>query len=208
MVHQLKIIQRGVPLDQAEKVLIMIHGRGGNAEDITTISSYLHVDEFALLAPQATQNTWYPYSFIAPTEQNEPWLSSALDVVNQTVEKAIQAGIRLENIYFFGFSQGACLTVEYLARHARRYGGAFLVIGGLIGEQINRQNYQGNFEQTPILIVSSDPDFHVPVERVYATSNILREMNAQVKEEIFPEAGHQMTPIHMELANKFLWNHK
>src|SRR5690606_14797690 len=198
MVHQLKIIQRGVPLDQAEKVLIMIHGRGGNAEDIATISSYLHVDEFALLAPQATQNTWYPYSFIAPTEQNEPWLSSALDVVNQTVEKAIQAGIRLENIYFFGFSQGACLTVEYLARHARRYGGAFLVIGGLSGDQINRQNYQRNIAQTHILNVSSDPDFNVPVEPLYTTYHLLREKNDQEIEEIIRGVGHQMSSLHME----------
>lgn len=205
MNHILNIKTSGTPLNQAQKALIMIHGRGGSAQDILSLSQHLNVEDYALLAPQATNGTWYPYSFIAPTEQNEPWLSSAIENIQETVKTVLDAGIKAENIYFFGFSQGACLTLEFLARNAQRYGGAAVIIGGLIGDKINCGNYKGDFAQTPIFIGTSDPDFHVPVERVYATANILREMNAEVTEKVYANFGHSINQEEIELANSIVF---
>nr|WP_199161633.1 dienelactone hydrolase family protein [Elizabethkingia sp. ASV34] len=205
MKHILDIKTAGAPLERAEKALVMIHGRGGSAQDILSLASHLHVDNYALVAPQATHQTWYPYSFMAPVEQNEPWLSSAIDIVSKTVEKVQKEGIKPENIYFFGFSQGACLTLEFLARNAQRFGGAAAIIGGVIGDKINRDHYKGNFENTPVLIATSNPDFHVPVERVYATTNILKEMGADVTEKVYPNFGHSINQEELELANTLIF---
>lgn len=201
MSHTLDIKTSGTPIDKAQKALVMIHGRGGSAEDILSLSKHLNVEDYALLAPQATNGSWYPLSFIAPAAQNEPWLSSAIETVGKTVKTALNAGIKTEDIYFFGFSQGACLTVEFLARNAQRFGGAVAVIGGVIGDKINRDHYSGDFAQTPVLLATSNPDFHVPVERVYATANIFREMNAEVTEKVYENFGHSINQEEMELAN-------
>lgn len=205
MKHQFDIITTGVPLQDAEKALIMIHGRGGSATDILSIASHLQVADYALLAPQATAHSWYPHSFIAPVEDNEPSLSSALAVIGKTVEKAMDAGIKTEHIYFFGFSQGACLSLEFLARNARAYGGAVAIIGGLIGEEINRTNYGGNFHKTPIFIGTSNPDFHVPIQRVYATESILKEMDADVTLKVYDNFGHTIHPEEVEWANRLVF---
>lgn len=204
MSHPLNIKRAGHNLEQAKKAIIMIHGRGGSAEDILSLSSYLQVDNFALLAPQAENHSWYPFSFIAPVQQNEPWLSSALDVIDHTVQLALAQGIPAKDIYFFGFSQGACLTLEYLARHAQHYGGAVAIIGGVIGEEINHQNYSGDFAQTPILLGTSDPDFHVPLERVKTTASILQKMNANVQLAIYSNGGHTINREEIDLANEFV----
>src|SRR5690554_7718167 len=121
MSHKIEIKYAGEPLDSAQKALIMLHGRGATAQSIITLANHLNVAEYSLLAPQATNNTWYPYSFMASEEENEPWLSSAMDVVKQTVDKALQPGINSENRYFLGFSQGACLAIEYATRNASKY---------------------------------------------------------------------------------------
>src|SRR5690554_4304583 len=134
--HIQHLISAGTDLGEAKKVLIMIHGRGGNAEDMLSLAQTLDVKDYALLAPQATHNTWYPYSFMMPPSRNEPWLSSALEIVKQTVDVAIKEGFDTENIYFTGFSQGACLTLEFLARNAAKWGGAAAFSGGLIGDKI------------------------------------------------------------------------
>lgn len=206
MNHILDIQKGGKSLNEAEKVLIMIHGRGGSAQDILNLSKHLNVNEYALLAPQATNSTWYPFSFISPVEQNEPWLSSAIETIGKTVQTVLNAGIKAENIYFFGFSQGACLTLEFLVRNAQKYGGAVAIIGGVIGEEINRKNYKGDFKQTPVFLGTSNPDFHVPVERVYATSNILKEMNANVTEKVYLNFGHSINQEEIELANSIVFN--
>lgn len=205
MKHILNIKTSGVELNSAQKALIMIHGRGSNSEDIMGISRHLNVDGFAILAPQATNNTWYPHSFMAPVETNEPWLSSALENIEETVQAAMDAGIKPENIYFFGFSQGACLTLEFLARNAQKYGGAVAIIGGLIGEEINLSNYKGDFEGTPVFIGTSNPDFHVPVERVFATEKILKEMNADVTLKVYENFGHSINQDEIDWANKIIF---
>jgi phospholipase/carboxylesterase len=204
-VHSKKIIAAGKDLKDAKKVLIMIHGRGGNAQDILSLSNYLNVKDFCLLAPQAFQNSWYPFSFLTPASQNEPWLSSALTLISDTVKDAIAAGISEEFIFFTGFSQGACLTLEFVARNAEKYGGVVAFTGGLIGDKIHPENYKGDFKQTPIFIGGSNPDPHVPVERVHETTEILRSMNANVTEKIFQNMGHTITQNEIDLANELVF---
>jgi phospholipase/carboxylesterase len=200
--HTKKIISAGKELTKDGKVLIMLHGRGASAEDILSLSSYLNVKDFTLLAPQATNNTWYPYSFLAPPNQNEPWLSSALDLLKNLIDELKNISIATENIYFLGFSQGACLALEFVTRHADKYGGVVAFTGGLIGDKINNENYKGDFQNTSVFIGSSNPDAHVPVERVYATTNILKNMNADVIEKIYLNMGHTINQDEIDNANK------
>ena len=204
--HQKNIIKAGKELKPDSKVLIMLHGRGGSAEDILSLSSYLQVKDFTLLAPQATNHTWYPYSFLAPTNQNEPWLSAALEILKNMVEEIMETGVPTENIYFLGFSQGACLTLEFVARNAARYGGVIAFTGGLIGDTINLANYKGDFRNTPVFIGTSDPDPHVPVERIYASANILKNMNAAVTEKVYQGMGHTISQDEIEQANILVFN--
>ncbi|HXR85108.1 MAG TPA: dienelactone hydrolase family protein [Hanamia sp.] len=203
--HSKNIIAAGKDLKEAKKVLIMIHGRGANAEDILSLGNYLNVKDFALLAPQASQNSWYPFSFLAPPSQNEPWLSSALSLIGDTLKDVVAEGISEENIYFTGFSQGACLTLEYVCRNARKYGGVVAFTGGLIGDKIYTQNYKGDFNQTPFFIGSSNPDPHIPVQRVHQTTEILKSMNADVTEKIFENMGHTITKNEIDLANELVF---
>ena len=203
--HKKEIRTAGKKLSEAKKVLIMLHGRGAPAEDILGLASHLHVKDFSLLAPQATNYTWYPYSFLVPPQQNEPWLSSALQLLNEIVEDVNRAGIRSENIFFSGFSQGACLTLEFVTRHATKWGGIAAFTGGLIGDKIYRENYQGDFGDTPIFIGSANPDPHIPVERVYETTKILKAMNASVKEKIYPNMGHTINEDELHLANQWVF---
>lgn len=205
MNHTLNIKYAGAPLDKANKALIMLHGRGATAESILSLSDHLKVQGYALLAPQATNNTWYPYSFMASVDENEPWLSSAIDIMKQTVDKVKESGIATENIYFLGFSQGACLAIEYTTRHAQKYGGVAVLTGGLIGDEINMNNYSGDFEQTPIFFGTSDPDFHVPVERVKASASIAREMNANVTEKVYENRGHTISEDEIEIVNSLMF---
>jgi phospholipase/carboxylesterase len=204
--HRKHIISAGKKLEQAAGVLILLHGRGGSAADILSLAGYLHVQDLALRAPEATGNSWYPFSFMAPAAQNEPWLSSALEVVSGLVHDLVAVGIPEEKIFFAGFSQGACLTLEFAARDARNYGGIVAFTGGLIGQEINRENYQGNFSGTPVFIGTSDPDPHVPVERVSATADILRQMGAVVTEKVYPNMGHTITQDEVLLANKLVFD--
>ena len=202
--HQKKFITAGKALSESDKALIMIHGRGASAEDILSLSGYLSVSGFAIIAPQATNHTWYPHSFLANPEQNEPWLSSALLLINSLVLDVVSAGISKENIFFLGFSQGACLTLEYTTRFARRWGGIFAFSGGLIGDRIYMENYKGNFMQTPVFAGSSDPDPHVPAERVLESAEVLRRMNASVTLKIYKNMGHTISDEEIEMANKVL----
>jgi phospholipase/carboxylesterase len=203
--HTKKIIAAGKKPGDASKALIMVHGRGANAEDILSLAQYFPVKEFALLAPQATNNTWYPLSFMVPPAANEPWLSSALQILKDLVDDTVAIGIAKENIYFLGFSQGACLTLEFVARNAASYGGVAAFTGGLIGDKINKENYRGNFSNTPIFIGTGDPDPHVPVERVRATTLILKNMDADVTEKIYPGIGHTINADEIEMVNTLIF---
>jgi phospholipase/carboxylesterase len=200
------IIAAGKELNATSKVLILLHGRGSTAEDILSLSSHLDVEEFSLLAPQATNNTWYPYSFLVPPSQNEPWLSSAIQLVKELVNDVLGKGVPSNNIYFTGFSQGACLALEFVARNAEKYGGIAAFSGGLIGDKINSENYKGDFKGTPVFIGTSNPDPHVPVERFYATTKILRDMNAAVTEKVYNNMGHTINQDEIDNANRLVFN--
>jgi phospholipase/carboxylesterase len=204
--HQKNIVTTGRELTSASKVLIMLHGRGATSRDILSLAPSLNVEDFTLLAPQATNNTWYPFSFLMPPTQNEPWLSSAIALLEEVLNDLYNKGITSENIYFTGFSQGACLTLEFVTRNANKYGGVAAFTGGVIGDKIYNENYKGDFQKTPIFIGTSNPDPHVPVERVYATSNILRDMNASVTEKIYTNMGHTIIQDEIENANKLIFD--
>ncbi len=202
--HGDKITYRGKKISAADKALIMLHGRGGSAEDILSLSTYLEVEDFALLAPEATNNSWYPYSFLVPPAQNEPGLSSALQWLAAIEQDLVSQGISAEHIYFLGFSQGACLSLEYTARHAKKYGGVIAFTGGLIGDQLYTENYQGDFEHTPVFIGSSDPDPHIPVERVHASEEVMQKMNAVTTVKIYPDRGHTVSQQEIDLVNQLI----
>jgi phospholipase/carboxylesterase len=205
--HAKKIVKAGEKPESASKALIMLHGRGSNAEDILSLAPHLKLDGFTLWAPQATQHSWYPYSFLAVPRQNQPWLNSALELLKGTLEDLLALGFKSEHIYLLGFSQGACLCLEFSARHAQRFGGVIAFTGGLIGDQLYRENYKGDFQQTPIFIGSSDPDPHVPVDRVNDSVAQLREMNASVDVRIYPGMGHTINADEIAAANLLLSSH-
>lgn len=203
--HRKQIVKAGKKLSDAKKALVMVHGRGGSAEDILSLAGYLQVGDFALLAPQATNSTWYPYSFLAKPSENEPWLSSALNVLEELVKEINAAGIANENIFFLGFSQGACLTTEFVTRHAAKYGGVVVFTGGLIGDRIYMENYSGDFAGTDVFIGTSDPDPHVPVERVNASVEIMEKMKAKVVKKIYKNMGHTISQDEIDSVNELLF---
>lgn len=205
MKHKIELKYGGVPVDKAKKVLIMLHGRGSTSEDILSISQRLNIPGYSLIAPQATNHTWYPYSFLAQTDENEPWLTSAINVVAEIVQIVLSSGIKAENIYFLGFSQGACLTLEYTALNAQRYGGIVAFTGGLIGREIEHAKYKGDFKETPVLLTTGDPDFHVPLERVHTSAEYFKSMNAKVTEKVYPNRPHTISADEIELANRLIF---
>ncbi len=206
--HQKQILTAGKPVQQAKAALVMLHGRGSNAQNIISLANDLNVNDFAVYAPQATQNSWYPYSFMAPDEQNQPALNAALDVIDQLMQQIITDGISAENIYFLGFSQGACLTLEYVARNAKRYGGAVAFTGGLIGAQLNLNNYTGDFKSTPILITTGNPDIHVPLTRVEESVGVFKELNAAITLKVYKNRPHTILQEEIDLANQIIFSAK
>jgi predicted esterase len=198
------LLQRGKPLDEAKAAMILVHGRGATAQSILELASVLPHPEMAYLAPQASGNTWYPQSFMAPMPQNEPWLTSALQTVANTVTTVEAVGIPIERIIIGGFSQGACLASEFVARNARRYGGLLLFSGGLIGPPGTPRNYDGSLDGTPVFIGCSDVDFHIPVERVEETAVTLQNLGAIVNKKIYPSMDHTIIQDEIDQALKIV----
>lgn len=205
IMHTKHIIRAGKDIKEAQKVLVLLHGRGASAEDILSVAAYLQVKDYALLAPQATNHTWYPYSFLMPPGQNEPWLSSALDVLKDVVKDIYDQGISSEQIYFLGFSQGACLTLEFVTRNAARWGGVAAFTGGLIGDKIYSANYKGDFKGTPVFIGTSDPDPHVPVERVEESASMIQSMNGRITKKVYKNMGHTISQDEIDQVNLLLF---
>lgn len=184
------VLAYGVPLEQARAAMIMIHGRGAAAEDILTLAPELDQPGFAYLAPQAANHTWYPYPFTAPLDRNEPYLSSALARVGEVGALVEAAGIPPERTFLLGFSQGACLTLEWVARHARRYGGVAGLSGGLIGPDGTPRDYPGTLDGTPVFLGCSNVDPHIPQTRVEHTAQVLERLGGVVTMRIYPNMGH------------------
>ena len=196
----------GQPLEQARAAMLMVHGRGARAEDILSLSSLFHQPEFAYLAPQAAGNTWYPNRFLVPTEQNEPWLSSALEFVGNTLQQITEAGIPHERVILLGFSQGACLALEFAAQNARRYGGAVGLSGALIGPDDTPRDYENSLAGTPVFLGCSDVDFHVPKELVNRTADILRKLGGEVTERLYPDMEHTVNQDEVDFVQSMMQN--
>src|SRR5262245_46132660 len=184
------VLAAGERLAEAHAAAVMIHGRGATARDILMLAGELALPGIAYLAPQAAGGTWYPNRFLVPTAQNEPWLSSALAKVGSVVGHAVEAGIAHDHIFLLGFSQGACLALEYAARNARRYGGLVGYSGGLIGADGEPRQDSGSFDGTPAFLGCSDVDPHIPKERVQQTGHILESLGADVTLRLYPNMDH------------------
>lgn len=179
----------GATLEDAERTMIMIHGRGATADSILRLSTHFPED-IAYLAPQAKNHEWYPESFLAPVEDNEPGRSSGLAVVDSLIDRAAQHGISTENVYLLGFSQGACLATEYAARNPAKYGGVFGLSGGLIGDTVDVYDYTGDLVETTVFLGCSDEDPHIPLERVNETAAVFEQLNAAVEKRIYEGMEH------------------
>ncbi len=175
---------------QGQPLLIMVHGRGASAESILDLAIELNQSGWAYLAPQAAGDTWYPYSFLAPLASNEPGLSSGLAAIANVLAHVAQAGIPQERTMLLGFSQGACLALEFVARNARSYGGVAGLSGGLIGPDGTPRDYPGSLAGTPVFLGCSDVDFHVPKERVQLTAEVLQRLGGKVTMRLYPGMGH------------------
>ena len=180
----------GEPLEQARAALVLVHGRGASAHDIVSVADEWARPGVALLAPQAADKSWYPQRFMAPLDENEPWLSSALSVVGAALARVTVAGIPLERVVLLGFSQGACLALEYAARNAWRYGGLVGLSGGLIGPDGTPRDYPASLAGTPVFLGCSDVDPHIPAERVRESAEIFRRLGASVEMRLYPNMGH------------------
>ena len=198
------ILTAGDPLDRARAAMVMTHGRGARAENILELARELPGSGFAYLAPQAAGETWYPKRFIAPIASNEPWLSSALAAVADVLAQVKAAGIPPERTMLLGFSQGACLALEFAARNARRYGGLVGLSGGLIGPDGAPRDYPGSLDGAPVFLGCSDVDFHVPKERVHETAAVLRRLGGEVIVRLYPDLGHAVNRDEIEFVREMM----
>jgi predicted esterase len=187
---QVAVFREGPPLEEATAAAILLHGRGGSARDILGLARALDEPRLACLAPQAADSAWYPQSFLAPVERNEPWLSSALDLVRRLLDTLAEAEITAERTLLLGFSQGACLALEFAARNATRYGGVAGLAGGLIGAPGTARDYPGSLEGTPVFLGCGDRDPFVPVERFEETAVVLAGLDAGVTRRLYPGMAH------------------
>src|SRR5207302_10190266 len=190
--HGQRVLAAGEPVASARAAMILLHGRGASAEDIMTIASEVQHPGWAYLAPQAVGNTWYPNPFTAPLESNEPYLSAALDMVSKLVER-VEPRVPAQRLMLLGFSQGACLTLEWAARHARRYGAVVGLSGGLIGPDGTPRDYPGSFEGTPAFLGCSDVDPYIGKDRVIEASEVFKRMGAEVTVRLYPGMAHTVS---------------
>ena len=184
------VLHRGALLDSAKGAALLLHGRGAPAEDILGLADEFDLPDFAYFAPQAAGNTWYPNSFLAPTNQNQPWLDSALNLVGTVLERIFAAGLDRRRVALVGFSQGACLATEFVARRAHRYGALIAFTGGLIGPPGTKFSYSGDLAGTPCFLGAGDPDTHVPWKRVEESASMLTALGGAVTSRRYSGLGH------------------
>jgi predicted esterase len=199
-----QVYHAGKPLTTAKAALILVHGRGATAPSILELADVLPHPDVAYLAPQAADNVWYPYSFLAPINQNEPFLSSALQALAELVGQVNAAGIANNRIIIGGFSQGACLAAEFVARNAQRFGGLLVFSGGLIGPPGTPRAYTGDLAGTPVFIGCSNVDVHIPEARVHETATVLARLGAVVDKQIYPNLGHTIVQDEIDRAQVIL----
>jgi predicted esterase len=184
------VLRHGPNARAARLAMILVHGRGGSAEDLLSLALELRLDDVLFIAPQAADHTWYPYSFLTPMERNEPGLTSGLNKISSLIDAVRHEGLAPDRVGLLGFSQGACLSLEYAARYARRYAAVIGLSGGLIGPPGTPRHYQGSFDGTPVFLGCSDVDPHIPVERVHESEDVFTRLGATVDKRIYPGMGH------------------
>ena len=194
----------GSPLEGAKAAVIMIHGRGDSAAGILGLAGAFSVPGVAYLAPQATQNVWYPYPFMSALAVNQPWLDSALAAVDELVTTVTDGGVPHDRLVLLGFSQGACLASEYAARTPRRYGGVVALSGGLIGPELEESRYVGDLAGTPSFFGCSDVDPHIPIGRVTASAELYRSRGAAVEQRTYPGFGHSVNQDEVDWVQDLL----
>lgn len=198
------IVTAGAPLGESDAAVIMVHGRNAGPQNILDLVTRLDRPSWTYLAPAAANRTWYPFSFMAPIEQNEPWLSSALEVLKQMVADVNARGIPTDRLVILGFSQGACLTAEFAVRNPDRYGGIIVFSGGLVGPPGTTWRGEGRFDRTPVFLGCSDIDPHVPKSRVDESAAVFVRMGAEVTERIYPRMGHLVNDDEIAFARGVL----
>lgn len=205
LIHQQQPIKKaGADLENCEAIMIMLHGRNADAEDILSLSEHFHKTNIHFVAPQAKNFSWYPYSFMEDTARNEPGLFSGLQLIKDLVVKYIEDGFNVNQIYLLGFSQGACLTLEFAARNPANYGGIFGLSGGLIGPKVSDEHYTGDFKSCPIFMGCSNTDPHIPAERVRESDLVFKSMNANVTTKLYPGMPHTIIQEEIDIIKSIL----
>ncbi|CAN5850846.1 dienelactone hydrolase family protein [soil metagenome] len=203
--HQgMPVLTAGASLKQAKAAMILLHGRGASAEDILTLTQEFDHPDFAYLAPQAADSQWYPNRFIAPLASNEPWFSAAITKVASVLAQINAANIAVENVFLLGFSQGACLALEFAARHPQPYGGVIALSGALIENGDKPRDYPGSLAGTPTFLGCSDVDFHIPAGRVERSAKILQQLGASVTLRLYPNMGHTVNQDEIEFVQTMM----
>jgi predicted esterase len=187
---QQPVLRHGPDARHARLAMILVHGRGGSADDLLGLAGELRLDDILYVAPQAQGQTWYPYSFLTPMERNEPDLTSGLNKLSSLIDTLRHEGLAPDRVGLLGFSQGACLALEYAARYARRYCAVIGLSGGVIGPPGTAREYPGTLDGTPVFLGCSDIDAHIPVERVRETAEVFTRLGATVDTRIYPGMGH------------------
>jgi predicted esterase len=198
------VLATGTPLAEARAAVVLAHGRGADARDILGLAQHFAVPGVAYLAPDAAMQHWYPARFMEPLAHNEPWLTSALAFLGRVVESVTAAGVPAERLVLGGFSQGACLALEYAARHATRYGGLVAFAGGLIGPEGTPRDYPGSFDGTPVFIGVGDVDAHIPVARARHSAEVLERLGATVDLRVYPGLPHTVVPDQVDAARALI----
>lgn len=185
-----KLYAAGSELKKAKAAMIMIHGRGASAESILELASFFPENDIVYIAPHAAHSIWYPFRFLEPIERNEPFLTSALRKIDDIIDFVMQNGISADKIMLLGFSQGACLALQYAATRKRKISALFGLSGGLIGSKLEIQNYGTELNGTSVFLGCSDVDFHIPKERVEETGAVFRALGADVTVRLYPNMPH------------------
>ena len=198
------VLRQGPAAHQARLAVVLVHGRGGSAEDLLGLAAALQLEDILYVAPQAAGHTWYPYSFLTPMDRNEPGLTSGLQKIATVIDGLRAEGVPAERVGLLGFSQGACLALEFAARNARRYAAVVGLSGGLIGPPGTPRDYAGSLDGTPVFLGCSDVDPHIPVERVHETADVFRRLHANVDARIYPGMGHLVNDDELTAVRELL----